>query len=480
MPAPFPAAEPSGVADSPPPDLDRRLAAHRRAAALARFLAHLRGPLAVVLLIGGGVTLAARISEADIVPVLWTLGAGTLLACGYAAFRARRDRPARRDAAAAVDGALRSGGLLMTLADLPPEARPREWLARLEPRRDRWRDARPPLPLGPLAKTIAVPAAFLALAWAAPVDGTTGRARHADRTIAGDRLTGELARTLAALAGGAAADPAALARAGEDLRRLRAGIGEGGPTASQLEAADALRDRMLGAVAADGAADGATAGRMADTLAAGADLLAGSGLLESDAVRDAAAAAGVGDPAALGALLAAAGANREALAELAAGLTDEQRAALLDAGARLAAGGDPAEALAALPPAALAELTGASLVGSAAAPAVPAAPSPGGISFKLSVPAGVPAGAAAVGASAARTFLPGLTAAAEAAGGFLSNRVPAARPPVAVRERDPRSLEPRPPPPSRRLAAGRPVPPRLRGVVRRYFSGQTPAPPAAD
>ncbi|QDT17735.1 hypothetical protein [Alienimonas californiensis] len=493
---------PSPTADARPgaaaltaADLDRRLAAHRRGVAVVRFLRHLAAPLAAALLIAGGIALALRLRGDEPTPALWALALGTSMTGLIALQRTRRDLPSHRDAAAAVDTALRSGGLLMTLTDRPAAERSPAWLARLEPRRDRWRDARPPLPLGRLAKTLAVPAAFALLAWAAPVESMTGQETAVDRTVAGDRLTGELAQTLAALADAGAADPAALARAGEDLRRLTAEIGEEGPTGSQLEAADALRERMLGAVAAAGATDGATVGRLADTLANGADLLAGSGLLESDAVRDAAAAAGLDDPARLRDLLAAAGENREALAELAAGLTDEQRSALAAAGADLLAGGDPAGLLAALPPDVVAQVrAGADRPGPRPAagetpPTTPHSPDRGLSVPALSLP--LPDGAADAGRLAARTFAPGLSAVSGLAGGLWSARPPAAgaasspftpsRPveSSSVATETPAETTAGPAPPSQRLTAGRPVPPRLRGVVRRYFSAQTP-PPVAE
>ncbi|MFH5805939.1 hypothetical protein, partial [Alienimonas sp. DA493] len=381
-----------------------------------------------------------------------------------------RDLPTPRDAAAAVDSALRSGGLLMSLADRPAAERSPAWLARLETRRDRWRDARPPLPLGRLAKTLAVPAVFALLAWTAPVESMSGQETAVDRTVAGDRLTGELAETLAALADSATADPAALARAKADLQRLTVEIGEDGPTGSQLEAADALRERMLGAVAAAGTWDGETAAGLAGTLASGADLLAGSGLLESEAVRNAATAAGLDDPERLRALLSAAGENPDAILDLAAGLTEEQRTALAAAGAEALARQDPEELLASLPP----ELAEA-LASPRAAESSPA-PRPGGPEPRLppfDLP--LPNGAAEAGSIAAQALAPGLASAGRLAEGLWS-----ARPAAPVRSAPPNSPQvERPPASSRRLTAGRPVPPRLRGVVRRYFSAQTP-PPVAE
>lgn len=481
VPVPLPAADSTGSEPSgglAAGEVDRRLDAHRRAVAFTRFLDRLATPLALALLVAGGVALVLRLrgAEQEIAPWALLCGGGAI-ACGFAAWGARGQRPNRRDAAAAVDTALRSGGLLMTLADLPAPHRPADWLARLEPRRDRWRDARPPRPWGRLAKRVAMPLTFLCLAWALPVETDAERMEAPDRTVAGDRLTGELAQTLAALAAGDAADPAALARAEEDLRRLAGAIGENGPTASQLEAADALRNRMLGAVA--GGTDGANVGRLADTLATGADLLAGSGLLETDMVRDAAAAAGVSDPAALGELLAAAGENREAIEQFAASLTDEQRDALVAAGARFAAGDDPTDLLATLPPGfSLPEGVDlpTELSRPSSSPGSPAGPLADRVPSNLSIPDG----ATEIGGAAVRAFAPGLAATADLLGGFWPGGagVPGPEAP-AVRPAPPPRLA-GPPAPTRRLSAGRPVPPRLRGVVRRYFSGDTPAPPPLD
>ena len=473
-PPPPPAAAPLGA-----DELDRRILAHRRAAGFARLLSFLAGPLALAILLAGGTALALRLTDRTPAPAAWLLAAGVVAACGVAAARARRGLPNRRDAAAALDTALRSGGLLMTLADRPADRRPAAWLARLEPRRDRWADARPPLPLGRVLKAAAVPAAFAILAWTVPVAAPPAPRTAVDRTAAGGRLTGELRDTLAALAAGGTADPADLAWAAADLEELSAAIGAGGPTGSQLEAADALRDRLLGAAATPGGEDGGNAAALAGGLARGADLLAGSGLLESDAVRDAAAAAGLRDPAELRDLIEMAGANAEQLSTLAEGLTAEQRTALAAAGARLAAGEDPAELVGSLPP----DLLGA--VGGAAGPPLPPTTSP---------PSAPPAFAppelpfelpAAAGGAASSLLPPGLAAAGAFAGTLFGGDSGAAAPPrpaVAGGETAGAAAAPVavPAAPSRKVAAGRPVPPRLRGVVRRYFSGQTPAPPAAD
>ena len=480
----------------------RRLAAHRRAEGFARFLSACVPALAGALLIAGGTLLALRISGNDPAPALWAFAAGTTFAVGSAVWRGREAAPTPRDAFARLDRALRSGGLLMTLADFPAGGRPAEWLARLEPRRDRWADARPRLPLGRFLKTLGVPMLFAGLAWTVPV-GDVGDERNAvDRGVAGGRLTGELDDLLAGMGAAEAGDPAELARAGADLRALTAGIGENGPTASQLEALDALRDRMMGAAGASGGVSGERVERLADGLSRGADLLAGSGLLESDAVRDLAANVGLRDPAEVQAMLEQVGANRETLKNLAASLTEEQRGALAAAGARLARGEDPAELLAALPPETIAAVigdrpglltpqpTGAGPpVGSGAPPSVgpPAFANP------------LPGGALELGGAAARLWAPGLASAADTAAGLFGTTRGApetpADPPAPVADAPvadapvadppgptPSSIAPPGPPagPVRSVAAGRPIPPRMRGVVRRYFSGQTPAPPAAD
>ena len=482
----------SPIADRPPADasandrsavgldLDARLAAHQRAAALSRFAAHLDGPLAVAVLIAGGAALVLRLNGRDIDPALWTLLAGAALAGCVAGLRTRGEVPGRREVAATLDGALRSGGLLMTLADLPPQSRPAEWAAKLEPRRDRWRDARPGLPLVQGFKTLAAPILFAALACVVPV-AEAERTGPVDRSAAGDRLTDELADTLAALADAGAADPAALARVEDDLRRLTEQIGENGPTGSQLEAADALRDRMLGALTAT---DGASADRFAQTLAGGADLLAGSGLLESDTVRSVASAAGIDDPAALAGALEMMRENPEAVQRLLGGLTDEQRAALLDAGRSLAAGGDPQELLDSLSPELVEAVTAGRPPADAAPPPPGASPMPprpvGSPAASFALPSGLPSPgplADGPGALAARAFAPGLSAAASVAGELWSGRSALAPPALAAAEATKPVVERSAPPPAG-VAAGRPVPPRLRGVVRRYFSGQTPPSPA--
>ena len=133
-------------------DLDARLAAHRRAARLAAFVGRLAVPLAVAVTAGGVAVLFLRLFDRPAEPAWWGLAAASLAACGFAAVRSEKDAPTARDAAAAIDRRLRAGGLLMALADLPAGRRPAAWLARLDPRRDRWADARPFPPVGRFAK----------------------------------------------------------------------------------------------------------------------------------------------------------------------------------------------------------------------------------------------------------------------------------------------------------------------------------------
>ncbi len=134
-------------------------------------------------------------------------------------------------------------------------------------------------------------------------------------------------------------------------------------------------------------------------------------------VRDAAAAAGVSDPAALGELLAAAGENREAIEQFAASLTDEQRDALVAAGARFAAGDDPTDLLATLPPGfSLPEGVDlpTELSRPSSSPGSPAGPLADRVPSNLSIPDG----ATEIGGAAVRAFAPGLAATADLLGGF--------------------------------------------------------------
>ena len=468
-------------------DLDRRLAAHRRAAAVAGIVRRLAVPLAVAGFAAGGLVLFVRLTDAPAEPAAWGGLSALIAACGFACAPFHRV-PNPGTTAAEIDTALRSGGLLMTLADRPAADRPADWLARLEPRRDRWADARPRVPVGRLLKAVWLPALFLTLAATVPVE-EPAEERFVDRSVAGDRLTDELRETFAALAADGAANPAALAGVGAEVESLAAAIGENGPTAGQLEAADALRDRLLGAAATLAGEDGADPARFGETLAAGADLLAGSGLLESEPVRDAAAklAGGAGGGGVLASLgeLAGGDAGQFAVAAeaLAGSLSAEDRAKLAAAGVRLMAGGDPAEVVDSLPPGVLngvfeqlgerdpellARLTGAA-AGTGPVP-------PDG----FALPSPPPALAAAAG-----LLPPGVRAAGGFAGDLLAGRMPyldrltagtTSLPPSAPARTG--RIE-RAAVPSRKVAAGRPVPPRLRGVVSRYFAGNTTADPAA-
>ena len=519
------------VDDRPAPltadELDRRLAAHRRAGLAAGFVRRLAAPLAVAVTAAGAVWLAARLTGGDDAAAWWTLAAGAAVAGGLAAFGTYRGRPPLRSLAARIDTALRAGGLLMTLAELPPRDRPAAWLARLEPRRDRWADARPPVPGWSFLKTLAVPVAFAGLAATVPVAAPADDRAPVDRTVAGGRVTGELRDTLAALAAGGAADPAALARAGGELDALAAAIGAGGPTAAQWEAADALRDRLLAAAADGGAAVlsdpdlRAGAGRAAELLGDGAGLLADSGLLESDLARNAAAAVGAPDPAAFDPAMLAqlkdlTGLGTAGVAALAEGLDADQQATLAEAGASLLAGGKIGDVVENLPPellggvferigetdpALMAKLAGVTPdrpngATTAAAGSGPAGSLVGAVGAAGAVPPALTDLAETAGDGLA--LPPVLATAGAAVGGVLSGQIPfldrltggsSAAPGAVAPVVSGEAVAPLPTP-AAKVAAGRPVPPRLRGVVRRYFSagpaggfagsgrtGQTPAPP---
>ena len=508
----FPRSYRDGVTDRPEPvdptadgadecvtasDIDRRLAAHRRWAAAAAFVGRVAAPLAIAVTVGGVGALLLRLAGRSPEPAAWAAAAGCLAACGYAVVRAARNAPTARDAAAAVDRRLRAGGLLMALADLPADRRPPAWLARLDPRRDRWADARPFPPVGRFLKALAVPAAFAALAFAVPV-GTAERAgTAADRGAAGAGLTAELRGTFDALRAAGAGDPAALMEVAAQIEALGDAIDDGGPTGAQWEAADSLRDRLLAAGAEAGAAALANpdllagAGRAADLLGDGAGLLADGGLLDSAAAAGLPDVAGL-DPAMLGELRGLTGLGAGDAAGLAAGLSGEQRAGLAAAAAGMLAGGGPGELVENLPPelldgvfdavgrtdpAALAKLAGVE-PGDAPPPRpFSVLPSP-----PRSLTPPVPDAARKFGMNAVAKLPPAVAAAGGAVGTLLGGGIPgldrltgASRPgPPAADARRPES----PAPPARRgLAAGRPVPPRLRGVVSRYFAAD-PAGPA--
>ena len=480
-------------------DLDRRLAAHRRAARAAGFVGRLAAPLAAAVTAAGLLALLLRLIGRDAEPAAWFLLAGTAVACGFA--WVKTTAPSTRDIAAELDTHLRAGGLLMALADIPPERRPAAWLARLDPRRDRWADARPFPPVWRFVKAVAVPAAFAALAWSVPVEHPAAARRAAGAGAAGAELTGELRGTLAALRAAGAGDPAALAAVGAQIKGLAGAIGEGGPTGAQWEAADSLRDRLLAAGAEAGAAVLSDpdlmnrAGRAAELLGDGAGLLADSGLgeLAADAMTDAAAAAGLPDlpgldPEALDRLREVTGAGVGGVAEVMGNLSAGQKAELAAAAtAALAGGGGPEELVNALPPdlltgvfdavgetnpELLARLAGVepSRVPDASPrfsrPPTPLAVSPPGITRRArdlgaAVESRVPPAVAAAGGVAATLLgggIPGL------------DRLTGGSPPARPAAGRPARTEPPPPPANRRVAAGRPVPPRLRGVVSRYFA----------
>lgn len=250
----------------------------------------------------------------------------------------------------------------------------------------------------------------------------------------------------------------------------------------------------------------AGAGRAAELLGDGAGLLADSGLLDTDLVKNAAAAAaglpdlsGV-DQAMLQDLRELTGLGIGGVADLAAGLTTEQKFQLAAAAAGLAAGGGPEGLVESLPsdllagvfdavgrtdPELLAKLAGVDPTRTPIRPPTSLAVSPKGMTGK----------ALDLGATAAAKLPPSVAAAGGVFGTLLGGGIPGldrltgGAGSAAGNTPDRTRAEPAAPPPSRRLAAGRPVPPRLRGVVSRYFaasgdaagvagaggSGQTPS-----
>ena len=185
------------------------------------------------------------------------------------------------------------------------------------------------------------------------------------------------------------------------------------------------------------------------------------------------------------------GAGAGGVAEVMGNLTASQQAELAAAAtAAFAGGGGPEELVNALPPDLLAgvfdavgrtdpdllaKLAGVEPGKLAARPPVPPATRPTTLAVS---PPGITETARDFGAAAAGKLPPSVAAAGGVVGTLLGGGVPgldrltggAPARPAAATPPGPAELPVPPPTPSRKLAAGRPVPPRLRGVVSRYFA----------
>ena len=342
-----------------------------------------------------------------------------------------------------------------------------------------------------------MPAAFAVLAAAVPVRPPAESRTAAGRGAAGAELTGELRGTLDALRTAGGGDPQALAEVAGQMASLAAAIGPDGPTGAQWEAADSLRDRLLAAAGEAGAAALtdpevlAAAGRATELIGDFAGMIEESGLRDSDAI------AGVmNDSASLSQSLMFSGFDADALAqfrkltgagvggvaEVVGNLTAEQKSRLAAAAAgSLATGGGPGELSESLPPELLAGVFDAVGRADPELLAKLAGVGPGTTPGRSLPPRAVSSPgmtdqARAFGTTAADRLPPSVAAAGGVVGTLLGGGIPGLD--RLTGAAPPRPAAPTPAVPSeavtlptgRRLAAGRPVPPRLRGVVGRYFA----------
>jgi hypothetical protein len=140
------------------PSFERWIESHRQRLEFGRFLHRAADLLAVFLFVFGATLLAAKLlAPAVWVHVLWGL-AGVVPLAVLAWWTVRRAPLSRTETVALLDGQMRTGGLLMSLAEAPD---PR-WAERLPQAEQDWREGLPRIRPVRFARVVALPLLFAA------------------------------------------------------------------------------------------------------------------------------------------------------------------------------------------------------------------------------------------------------------------------------------------------------------------------------
>jgi len=218
------------------PDPDRFVARLRRRLFVGEAFHAAAAPLAAFLVALGLALLAAKLFAPRQLPIVYwsSLAVAPLLA--FVAWRASRRMPSDRDAIAVLDARMAAGGLLMTLS----ERRDPRWRPMLPPA-ERWAAAVPKVRPVRFARAMAAPALF-----AAAVGFIPPRAEPppAPKVAAGVDAAKELAETFELLDKAAVLDEDTKAALSQELDDLAADAVDKPLTHEKWETVDALSERM--------------------------------------------------------------------------------------------------------------------------------------------------------------------------------------------------------------------------------------------
>ena len=169
--------------------------------------------------------------------VLW-LAAGAMPAAGLAWWLARRHPWSRGQMVARLDGALNSGGLLMTLCELPDD----EWAGRLPQVEELWQQAMPRLRPVRFVRNLTLPLVFAVGACFVPLR-TAATAPVIPNTV-GQTAARELEELITSLDEEAVLEQKESEQLKEEVARLAEETKTTPLTHEKWEAVDALKERM--------------------------------------------------------------------------------------------------------------------------------------------------------------------------------------------------------------------------------------------
>jgi hypothetical protein len=205
---------------------------------IGEFLRRGAETLAAFLFLYGGVVLVVKLLIPQAWPhVLWgAIGAAPTL--GLAWWWAQRNQSSRMESIARLDSTLNTGGLLMTLAELPDA----EWSARLPQYDEAWKEAMPRFRPRRFAGYLALPLLFAVGACFMPLREAATAATIHNSTAR--QATQELEELLASLDEHKTLDEQEKEQLKEEVEKLAEETRESPLTHEKWETVDALRERM--------------------------------------------------------------------------------------------------------------------------------------------------------------------------------------------------------------------------------------------
>ncbi len=218
--------------------MDRWIAIHQRRLTIGQLLEKAAEFLALFLFVFGSTVLAAKLLFPAIWPhVLW-LALGAIPVAGAAGWLIQRERFTRLESVAMLDRKLNAGGLLMTLSEAPDDV----WAQRLPQLESEWRDSLPRVRPVRFARYLSLPLLFAVGACFVPL--REAKSEPVVPNLAGQQASQELADLLEVVEEAPVLEEEDKQELREEIELLIEETEQTPLTHEKWETLDALRERL--------------------------------------------------------------------------------------------------------------------------------------------------------------------------------------------------------------------------------------------